>query len=65
MTVRGPSGLTRRAVFGGMLAAPLIARGDAAQSGSGVTVTWGEDDATPRTYDPRVTSSRHEYQVIA
>ena len=65
MTGRGPSGLTRRAVFGGMLAAPLIARGAAAQSGSGVTVTWGEDDATPRTYDPRVTSSRHEYQVIA
>lgn len=65
MTGRGPSGLTRRAVFGGMLAAPLIARGAAAQSGSGLTVTWGEDDATPRTYDPRVTSSRHEYQVIA
>ena len=65
MSGRGSSGLTRRAVVGGMLAAPMIARGAAAQSGSGLTVTWGEDDATPRTYDPRVTSSRHEYQVIA
>ena len=65
MTGRGPSGVTRRAVVGGMLAAPMIARGAAAQSGNGLTVTWGEDDATPRTYDPRVTSSRHEYQVIA
>jgi ABC-type transport system substrate-binding protein len=48
-----------------MLAAPMIARGAAAQSGGGLTVTWGEDDVAPRTYDPRVTSSRHEYQVIA
>jgi peptide/nickel transport system substrate-binding protein len=40
-------------------------RGAAAQSGDGLTVTWGEDDVAPRTYDPRVTSSRHEYQVIA
>src|SRR5215467_14982350 len=60
----GRPSLSRRAVVGGMLAAPMIARGAAAQSG-GLTVTWGEDDATPRTYDPRVTSSRHEYQVIA
>ena len=57
--------VTRRAMLGGMLAAPMIARGARAQSGGGLTVTWGEDDATPRTYDPRVTSSRHEYQVIA
>src|SRR6202044_3790605 len=51
------------------LAAPMIAgragRGAAAKSGGGLTVTWGEDDVAPRTYDPRVTSSRHEYQVIA
>ena len=60
---RGPSGMTRRTVSGGMLAAPMIVRGAAAQS-DGLSVTWGEDDATPRTYDPRVTSSRHEYQVI-
>src|ERR1017187_6745076 len=73
MTGRRPSGLTRRAVVGSALAAPMIATGiapraaraAAAQSGDGLTVTWGEDDATPRTYDPRVTSSRHEYQVIA
>jgi peptide/nickel transport system substrate-binding protein len=65
MSGRGFSGMTRRAVVGGVLAAPMIARNAAAQSGSGLTVTWGEDDATPRTYDPRVTSSRHEYQVIA
>ena len=60
MTVRRP---TRRAVVAGMLAAPLISRGASAQAP--LTVTWGEDDAVPRTYDPRVTSSRHEYQVIA
>jgi peptide/nickel transport system substrate-binding protein len=60
-----PRGTTRRRVVGGLLAAPLIARGASAQSGDGLTVTWGEDDASPRTYDPRVTSSRHEYQVIA
>ena len=65
MNSRGGSGLSRRTVVGGMLAAPMIARGAAAQSGDGLTVTWGEDDGAPRTYDPRVTSSRHEYQVIA
>ena len=59
----GPrSTTTRRATIGGILAAPMIARGAAAQAP--LTVTWGEDDATPRTYDPRVTSSRHEYQVV-
>ena len=69
MTGRRQSGLSRRAVVGSMLAAPMIASGTAraaaAQSGDGLTVTWGEDDVAPRTYDPRVTSSRHEYQVIA
>ena len=29
-----------------------------------MTVTWGEDDNSARTYDPRVTQSRHETQVI-
>ena len=57
------SGLSRRAVLGGALAAPAI-RGAAAQGGP-LTITWGEDDNGARTYDPRVTSSRHEYQVIA
>jgi peptide/nickel transport system substrate-binding protein len=69
MTGRRLLGPTRRTVVGGMLTAPMIAsgaaRGAAAQSGDGLTVTWGEDDVAPRTYDPRVTSSRHEYQVIA
>jgi peptide/nickel transport system substrate-binding protein len=69
MTGRRLLGPTRRKVVGGMLAAPMIAsgatRGAAAPSGDGLTVTWGEDDVAPRTYDPRVTSSRHEYQVIA
>ncbi len=58
-----PSRISRRAAIGGMLAAPMIARGARAQAP--LTVTWGEDDVAPRTYDPRVTSSRHEYQVIA
>src|SRR5450631_1832313 len=58
----GSQRVSRRAVVGGMLAAPMIARGASAQAA--MTVTWGEDDVAPRTYDPRVTSSRHEYQVI-
>ena len=58
----GSRRVSRRAVVGGMLAAPMIARGASAQAA--LTVTWGEDDVAPRTYDPRVTSSRHEYQVI-
>ena len=62
MPPRKPS-VSRRAVVGGMLAAPMLNTGASAQAP--LSVTWGEDDATPRTYDPRVTSSRHEYQVIA
>lgn len=59
--------VSRRAVVAGLLAAPVLSmpsvnRGASAQQAN--TVTWGEDDASPRTYDPRVTSSRHEYQVI-
>lgn len=30
----------------------------------GLTVLWGEDNATPSLYDPRITQSRHEMQVI-
>ena len=30
----------------------------------GLTITWGEDDGNPRTWDPRVTQSRHETQLI-
>ena len=29
-----------------------------------LTITWGEDSTTARTFDPRVTQSRHETQVI-
>ncbi len=57
--------VTRRTVVGGLLAAPAIRRAAAQTPPQGLTVTWGEDDKSPRTYDPRVTSSRHEYQVIA
>jgi peptide/nickel transport system substrate-binding protein len=56
--------LPRRAVLGGMLAAPALRRAKAADAPP-LTITWGEDDNAARTYDPRVTSSRHEYQVIA
>jgi peptide/nickel transport system substrate-binding protein len=60
--------ISRRATMAGLLATPLIASPMISRRASAqapLTVTWGEDDATPRTYDPRVTSSRHEYQVIA
>src|SRR4051812_23773377 len=43
-----------------LFALPMAARAQA----PGPTVTWGEDDNSARTYDPRVTQSRHESQVI-
>ncbi len=43
------------------LALPATAR---AQGPAGLTVTWGEDDNAARTFDPRVTQSRHESQLI-
>ena len=46
-----------------LLALPLLAAVPA-QAQAGLTVTWGEDDNAARTYDPRVTQSRHESQVI-
>ncbi|HEY2132694.1 MAG TPA: ABC transporter substrate-binding protein [Acetobacteraceae bacterium] len=60
---RSPS-VSRRGVIGGALATPFILRGARAQSGPGLTITWGEDDNGARTYDPRVSSSRHEEQLI-
>lgn len=42
---------------------PAPARAQSPAQG-GLTVTWGEDDNAARTYDPRVTQSRHESQVI-
>ncbi len=56
--------LSRRALLGSALAAPAIGRAHAQTPAPGLTVTWGEDDNGARTYDPRVTSSRHENQVI-
>ncbi|UFN48466.1 ABC transporter substrate-binding protein [Roseomonas sp. OT10] len=32
--------------------------------GTGLTITWGEDDSATRLFDPRVTQSRHESQLI-
>jgi peptide/nickel transport system substrate-binding protein len=57
--------VSRRIVVGGLIAAPMVRRAAAQTPAQGLTITWGEDDKSPRTYDPRVTSSRHEYQVIA
>jgi peptide/nickel transport system substrate-binding protein len=45
-----------------MLAAWLPA--SAQTPAGGMTVIWGEDDNSARTYDPRVTQSRHETQII-
>jgi peptide/nickel transport system substrate-binding protein len=48
-----------------LAAFPLIGTASAQTApGSNLTITWGEDDNSARTYDPRVTQSRHEYQVI-
>jgi peptide/nickel transport system substrate-binding protein len=62
-------GISRRTVLAGLAAAPaagaLGGGAASAQTSAGLTITWGEDDNNARTYDPRVTSSRHEYQLIA
>jgi peptide/nickel transport system substrate-binding protein len=50
-------------MLSGLAAASAATRAEA--QGEGLTITWGEDDNNARTYDPRVTSSRHEYQLIA
>jgi peptide/nickel transport system substrate-binding protein len=58
--------LSRRTLLGGLAAASASGSLPAhAQSSGGLTITWGEDDNNARTYDPRVTSSRHEYQLVA
>lgn len=51
-----------RTAFAGALA--LIGFGAQAQNRPPLTITWGEDDNAARTYDPRVTQSRHESQLI-
>ena len=42
----------------------LLAASLASAQTPGLTITWAEDDANPRTWDPRVTQSRHETQLI-
>ena len=45
-------------------AALLLTTSLASAQTPGLTITWAEDDANPRTWDPRVTQSRHETQLI-
>lgn len=47
-----------------LLASAFLLGGALPAAAQGLTITWGEDDNSARTYDPRVTQSRHEYQVI-
>ncbi len=58
--------MRRRSLLAALPAAALMpaARAQPAGLPAGITVTWGEDDNAARTYDPRVTQSRHESQVI-
>ncbi len=49
--------LCTAAVLAGMSISPVWAQ-------DGLTVIWGEDNATPALFDPRITQSRHEMQVI-
>jgi peptide/nickel transport system substrate-binding protein len=53
----------RSMLLGAALAALMSAQA-AAQNRPPLTITWGEDDNAARTYDPRVTQSRHESQLI-
>lgn len=46
-----------------LLATTLLTPTTPAQA-QGLTITWAEDDGNPRTWDPRVTQSRHETQLI-
>ena len=56
----------RRLLLRGVFAAGLAAIGFSAgaQNRPPLTITWGEDDNAARTFDPRVTQSRHESQLI-
>ncbi|MCW3475933.1 ABC transporter substrate-binding protein [Limobrevibacterium gyesilva] len=47
-----------------LLASVLLLAGMLPAAAQNLTVTWGEDDNSARTYDPRVTQSRHETQII-
>ena len=48
---------------GVLLATTALMQATPAQT-PGLTITWGEDDGAPATWDPRVTQSRHETQLI-
>jgi peptide/nickel transport system substrate-binding protein len=56
----------RRILLRGVFAAALAVAGASvqAQTRPSLTITWGEDDNAARTFDPRVTQSRHESQLI-
>jgi peptide/nickel transport system substrate-binding protein len=56
----------RNILLRGVFAAAIAAFGFSAgaQNRPPLTITWGEDDNAARTYDPRVTQSRHESQLI-
>ena len=53
----------RRQVFGAAAVAALLAASPAAFA-QDLTVTWADDSTSDVGYDPRVTQSRHEEQVI-
>ena len=47
-----------------LLASAILLCAGAPAFAQNLTITWGEDSTADRTYDPRVTQSRHETQVI-
>ena len=47
-----------------LASAALLTALPCAHAQKDLTITWGEDSTADRTYDPRVTQSRHETQVI-
>jgi peptide/nickel transport system substrate-binding protein len=53
-----------RLLTGAAIAAALLSLATAV-SAQDFTVTWADDSTSDVTYDPRVTQSRHEVQVIA
>jgi len=47
-----------------LLVATVVVAAGLPAAAQNLSITWGEDDNAARTYDPRVTQSRHETQVI-
>lgn len=54
----------KRFLSGAVLATALTASPALAQEGDGLTIVWAEDNNAAALFDPRVTQSRHEMQVI-